>query len=379
MLSQATSSVQNNIVMNSEPFSPSPAALANASLQAREIVGSEWAAKVPGLSVAVNVKGTTVWSQAFGFADLEKQIPVTSQTRFRIGSVSKPLTAAGLALLVERGLLDLDAPVQQYIPDFPHKSGVITARLLAGHLTGVRNYRGTEAGSNKPFKNLRAGLKIFESDPLEALPGTTFSYSSYNWNALGVVMEAAAQQDFLSYMETNVIQPLNLASTCPDHAGRNDPRRAQFYETWLAGKFRVAPKVDPSYVWPAGGFLSTAEDLVGFGAAHLRPGFLKRESIKLLFTSQKTTAGKPTHYGIGWFIGQTVLYHGGDSFGGTAILLLHPASRTVVAIASNGGQGLLRNVIRRGLAAKEAEQFLFNKEAIAHKIAKIFVPLSVNG
>lgn len=365
--------------MNSEPFSPSPAALADTSLRAREIIVSEWAAKVPGLSVAVNVKGTTVWSQAFGFADLEKQIPVTSQTHFRIGSVSKPFTAAGLALLVERGLLDLDAPVQQYIPDFPQKSGVITARLLAGHLTGIRNYRGTEAGSNKPFTNLRAGLKIFEGDPLEALPGTKFSYSSYNWNVLGVVMEMVARQNFLAYMQEYVIRPLGLLHTCPDHVDANDPERAQFYETGPAGKFRVAPKVNSSYVWPAGGFLSTAEDMVRFGAAHLRPGFLKPASLKLLFASQRTTAGTPTHYGIGWFVGQTILYHGGDSFGGTAILLLHPASRTVVAVASNGGQGLLRNAIRRGLAAKEAEQFLFSKEAIAHKIAKAFAPLSANG
>jgi CubicO group peptidase (beta-lactamase class C family) len=342
-------------------------------LQAQAVIQNEWAAKVPGLSVAVAVNGATVWSQAFGFADLERQIPATPSTRFRIGSVSKPLTAAGLALLVERGQLDLDATVQNYIPDFPLKEGVITLRLLAGHLAGIRNYRGLETVSNKPYPNLRSGLKIFENDPLETPPGAKFSYASYNWNVLAVAMEAAAGCDFLTYTEENVINPLGLGNTRPDRANIADAQRAQFYEISPAGKFFVAPKVDLSYAWPSGGFLSTAEDLVRFGTAHLQPGFLKLESLKLLFTSQQTAAGKPTHYGVGWFVPHPVIwYHGGDSVGGTAMLLLLPAARVVAAVACNSGQLVLRNAIRRQHATAEAQQLPFNKTAIALKIARLF-------
>jgi CubicO group peptidase (beta-lactamase class C family) len=362
-------------------MSSNRSSFSDAISQASEIVQKEWASKVPGMSVAVAMNGTTIWSQAFGYADLEKQIPATTKTRFRIGSVSKPLTAAGLALLVERRQLDLDAPIQKYIPDFPQKDGVITSRLLAGHLTGIRNYRGTEAFSNKPFPDLRTGLKIFENDPLESSPGTKFSYCSYNWNALGVVMEAAAKQNFLDYIESNVIKPLGLTNTCPDLTDAADPQRAQFYEIDLTGKFFVAPKVDLSFVWPAGGFLSTAEDLVCFGSAHLQPGFLKRESLQLLFTSQKTADGKLTNYGIGWFVQNVrnkilIFHHGGDSAGGTAVLLLMPNFGMAVAIASNGGQGILKNLIRRGRASKEAEHFVFTKQTIAVKIAKTFALFS---
>lgn len=238
-----------------------------------------------------------VWSEEFGYADLATKTPVARTTRFRIGSVSKPLTATGLALLVERGQLDLDAPVQKYIPDFPQKGGIITPRLLAGHLTGIRNYRGREATSNRPFSNLRSGLEIFEDDPLEAPPRSKFSYASYNWNVLGVVMEAAAKQDFLSYMEDHVIKPFGLANTRAGRVGTADPQRPQFYETGPGGKFFVAPPVDLSYCWPAGGFLSTTEDLARFGSAHLQPGLLKPESLKLLFTSQTTVAGIQTRHG----------------------------------------------------------------------------------
>jgi len=349
--------------------------LSDVILQARAIIQTEIAPKVPGLSVAVSVDGAMVWTEEFGYADLATKKSVTRITRFRIGSVSKPLTVTGLALLVERGQLDLDAPVQKYIPDFPQKGGIITPRLLAGHLTDIRNYRGVEATSNRPFSNLRSGLKIFEDDPLEAPPRTKFSYASYNWNVLGVVMEAAAKQDFLSYMEDHVIRPLGLANTRADQAGAADPQRPQFYETGPEGQFFVAPPVDLSYCWPAGGFLSTTGDLARFGSAHLQPGLLKPESLKLLFTSQATIAGTLTHYGIGWFVGRDILFHGGDSMGGISILLLLPAARTVVAIAGNGGQGWLVNAIRRGKVTKEAERYLFNKEAIAHKIAKVFAAL----
>jgi CubicO group peptidase (beta-lactamase class C family) len=222
---------------------------------------------------------------------------------------------------------------------------------------------------------LRSGLKIFEDDPLESPPATKFSYASYNYNILGAVMEAAAQENFLAFMEQNVIGPLGLGHTRPDHAGAVDPDLGRFYETWLNGNFIPSPAVNLSYAWPSGGYLSTAEDLVRFGNAHLRPGFLKLPSLKLLFTSQTTHNGKPTRYGMGWFVGRDIVYHGGDSFGGAAILLLRPASRTVVAITANGGMGLLQNAIRRGRVPKEAKKFLFDKAAIAHRLAKVFAPL----
>jgi len=346
--------------------------LSDAIAQAEAITQIEVVPKAPGVSVAVGINGELVWSKQFGFADLETKTPVTATTRFRIGSVSKPLTAAGLALLVERGKLDLDAPIQKYIPDFPKKNGVITTRLLAGHLSGIRNYRGYEAGSNKPFPNLRSGLKIFEEDPLEAPPGTKFSYASYNWNTIGVIMEAAARQDFLSYMEENVIKPLGLTNTRADFAGVADPQRTKFYEVLHENEFRPSPAVDLSYCWPAGGYLSTAEDMVRFGATHVRPGFLKAESLKLLFTSQITNTGTETDYGVGWFIGPGFVQHGGDSAGGVAILLLVPPARLVVALATNGGHGFLFNAIRNGRIPKEAEKFLFPKQIVALKIAKPF-------
>lgn len=339
-----------------------PSSLAEAIGRSRELVKSQLAPKVPGLSVAVAADGNIIWSEGFGYADLEKKAPVTTSTRFRIGSVSKSVTAAGLALLVERGKLDLDAPVQKYVPDFPNKGAVITTRLLAGHLAGIRHYKGDEFLLNKPFKNVREGLTIFENDPLIAPPGTKYSYSTYGWNLISAVMEVAAKQEFLSYMEQSVFKPLGMKSTRPDLAGADDPQRTQFYDSETQGEFVVSPAVDISYKWAGGGFLSTSEDLVRFGSAHLYPGFLKKDTLDLLFTSQKTSDGKETGYGVGWSIlkdaqGHRILMHTGGSIGGTSVLLIHPDSKIVVAMICNHS---------RSPFAKDA------REAIAELFAPLF-------
>src|SRR5690242_2566667 len=94
----------------------------------------------PGMQASVAVKGRVVWSASFGTADLEQQVPVTGTTRFRIGSVSKSLAAAALARLVDEHRIDLDAPIRRYVPAEP--SDTMTVRQVAGHLSGIRNYRG---------------------------------------------------------------------------------------------------------------------------------------------------------------------------------------------------------------------------------------------
>jgi CubicO group peptidase (beta-lactamase class C family) len=319
---------------------PETTALADAIGHAHGLIQKDIAPKVPGVSAAVGVDGKIVWSEGFGFKDIAAKAPVTTTTRFRVGSISKSITSAGVALLVERGQLDLDAPVQKYVPDFPDKGGPITTRLLGGHLAGIRHYQGNEMLLNRPYTNVHAGLAIFQDDPLVAAPGTQYHYSTYGWSLISAVIESAAHEDFLSFMDENVIHPLGMTHTRADRKGAVDSDRTQFYQNDGQGKFVVAPSVDNSYKWAGGGYLSTPEDLVRFGSALLHPGFLKKESLALLFTPQKTSDGKPTTYGIGWNIGKDahdhrILMHTGGSIGGTSVLLLHPETRTVVALVCN--------------------------------------------
>jgi CubicO group peptidase (beta-lactamase class C family) len=295
---------------------------------------------IPGMAAAVAVNGQIVWSEGFGYADLENRVPVWPSTKFRVGSVSKPLTAAALAQLVEQGKLDLDAPVQKYVPGFPDKGQVTTLRLLAGHLAGIRHYKGDEFLIARRYNSVTESLAIFKDDPLLHPPGTKYSYSSYGWNLLSAVVEATSGRDFLGYMDENVFQRLGLRDTVADYNDVIVFGRTRFYERTREGKFQNAPHVDNSYKWAGGGFLSTVEDLVRFGSAHLQPGFLKQATLDLLFTSQRTADGKETGYGIGWRVerdaaGRRRWSHSGGSVGGSTMLILYPDAKVVVAVAAN--------------------------------------------
>jgi serine beta-lactamase-like protein LACTB len=308
----------------------------NADRQAKE-----WIAKgVPGLALAVAVEGKLVYSEGFGYADLEERVPAWPTTKFRIGSISKPLTAVGLMELVDAGKVDLDAPVQKYVPLFPDKGAVITVRMVAGHLGGIRHYKDDEFTIQKHYANVLEGLKIFENDPLVSPPGTKFNYSSYGFNLLSAVVEAASGENFLAYMQGQVFGPLGLVHTVADQNTQIVEQRSRFYEVPKDGPVENAPYVDNSYKWAGGGFLSTAEDLVRFGSALLQPGVLKAESLKTMFTSQKTSSGEETGYGIGWGVGKSksgkaIYEHSGGSVGGTSQLIIYPETHVVVALVTN--------------------------------------------
>jgi serine beta-lactamase-like protein LACTB len=302
---------------------------------------------LPGFSAAVAVDGKIVWSEAFGEADLESHVAVHTTTKFRLGSVSKLLTAAAVARLYEDGRLDLDAPVQRYVPYFPQKQFPITPRQLAGHMAGIRHYRDSDPlYSGKYYKNVREGLEIFQNDPLLFEPETKYEYSSYGYNLLSAVVEGASGQDFLSYMNDHVFAPLQMNHTVAD---RNDliveGRTRFYYFGEKDGQFHNAPYVDNSYKWASGGFLTTAEDLARFGSAHLKPGFFKSETLNLLLTPQRLKSGKEAgtnslSVGFGWRIakdakGNRIFHHGGAIEGGRAFLFINEKSKVVVALLSN--------------------------------------------
>ncbi len=297
-----------------------------------------WEADLPGLAIAVAIHGDLVWSEGFGYADLEQRVSVTPLTKFRIGSVSKPLTTAALMTLVEAGRLALDAPIHRYVPQFPDKGEPVTARQLAGHLAGIRHYNEGERISYRTFTDVLEALEIFAADSLLHSPGTNYRYSSYGYNLLSAVIQAGAGEDFLRYVERAVLKPFGMRHTIADYTDSIIPNRASFYrrdDQVLNARF-----TDNSYKWAGGGFLSTAEDLARFGAGLLNGDYLSAESLELLFTCQQTTEGEPTGYGMGWrpredWRRRRVVHHGGSSEGGRAFLLLYPEEHLVIAMLAN--------------------------------------------
>ena len=177
----------------------------------------------PGLAIPVSVGGETVWSELCGYANRASVRPVTRTTRFRVGSVSKTLTATVAARLVQRGTLDLDAPIQRYVKSFPRKRGVVSVRRLLAHTAGIRHYRGAEALSTSRYRSVSDAIRVFAADPLLVEPGTRYGYSSYGFNLVGAAIEQIDGRPFGA-----AVDPRPPATRAPEYRGSTTggrPRR----------------------------------------------------------------------------------------------------------------------------------------------------------
>ena len=325
------------------------------------------ASGVPGLAAAIAVDGVLLWEEYLGLSDIEAGIPITPETRFRVGSVSKVVTAVALARLWQEGNIDLDADVLRYVPQFPHKGSKITPRQLAGHLGGIRSYEQKDFSPSshidrRNFATTSEALTIFGADPLVAPPGERYHYSVFGYTLLSAAMEGAAEEDFLSILKRQVFDPLGLRHTGADSV--DFPGRATAYERTSSGGASLSPEVDLSYKWAGGGLHSIARDLVSLGSALLDPNFLTPAALKLLTTSQKTTSGVSTDVAIGWRVGtdsrdRLFIHHAGSISGGRAVILVFPAQRVSVAITSNQ---VLAPLMVESTAQVLAEPFLLERE-----------------
>jgi serine beta-lactamase-like protein LACTB len=269
---------------------------------------------VPGIGAAVVLDGEPVWSAGFGMADMEDSAPATSSTLFRLGSISKPITATAVLQLWERGKLDLDAPVQKYCPAFAQKEWPITSRELLGHLGGIRHYNSDGKGdipedSARHYSSMVESLQIFAADPLVAKPGTKFSYSTYGYTLLGCVLEGAASQQYVDYVRENIFKPAGMEQTQADDFFAIIPHRTRWYHKEKVGSVHNAGVLDSSYKIPGGGLISSADDMANFEAAILADKLLQRATRDLMWTPLKTVDGKTTGYALGWGIADNFGVH----------------------------------------------------------------------
>jgi serine beta-lactamase-like protein LACTB len=323
---------------------------ADAVHRARQIVRASLAERnLPGLSVAIAAGGDVVWAEGFGWADLENHVPVTPDTRFRIGTASTALTSAAVGLLLENGRLKLDEKIQTYVPAFPEKQWPVTLRELMGHEAGVRN----DGGDEGPLFTVQCerpveALQYFKDRPLLFEPGTQYHYSSYGWILVSAAVETASGEPFLSFMRRKIFEPLGMSRTESDSAAEPIPNRATSYFPRFAANPRYGPDgmrpIDYSCYSGSSVFLSTPSDLVHFAMAIDSGKLLQPATVHLLQASQRLSTGQETGYGLGWDLETVTLAgeetqlvgHDGDVLGGIAAsFMTFPDYGIVVSVTSN--------------------------------------------
>lgn len=313
-----------------------PAASAGLLRQAVQAAVDEQ--RIPGLSIAVSHQGRR-WAEGFGLADVENDVKVTPETVFRLASVSKPITAVAALQLAEQGRLDLDAPVNAYLPELPEFYEKVTTRKLLGHLGGVRHYRPGEMDSTTRYESVREALGIFKDDRLINEPGSRFVYSTYGFNLVGGVVESASGTPFREYLRSRIFEPAGMTGARDDDARSIIAHRAAGYRREPDGTLVNAALADTSNKVPGGGLCATATDLVAFAEALASGRLIGPETAALMTTPQKAACGMPTGYALGWNVGRlegrAEVYHGGNQPRVTTILYTRPDRGTAVAILTN--------------------------------------------
>ncbi len=296
---------------------------------------------LPGISVTILKDGNMVYSKGFGYADIEKKTKIIpSKTRFRIGSFSKTLASSALMKLVEENKINLDSSIYFYVPDYPKKRWDFTPRQIAGHLSGMRHYRGDEMMINKNFSNVEDALSIFKTDSLLHEPETKYKYSTHSWTLLSLIIENASGESFLDFMQANVFDPLDMKKTHAEKVDLMGVEKVKYYYLDSTKTAVLAPEVNNSWKWAGGGFISTTEDVAKFLWKHSSYDYLTEKSILEITTPQKTKDGKTTNYGLGWRTrydknNNVLIGHTGGSVGGTTYAFMAPHSKTIIVMTTN--------------------------------------------
>ena len=316
------------------------------SLHARELVQYvSGSGELVGFQVAVARDGQIIISESFGHADLEHDVPVKPETRFAVASVTKAVTAFALLKLSDLGGIDLDARVQDYVPEFPEKDRVITLRSLAENRSGIPHYRRDrdwewyQTHYYTHYGDIVDAMELFKDEPLVGEPGE-FRYSSYGYNLLAAAIQRASGERFQSYVEDSVLRPMGIERTTFADVRRVLPNRARMYSQFalkhgprepVPTLNRVPENWDYSYNAGGGGLWSTAEDLVRFGQSFLG----SEHALPVLRFYGETEGG----FHFGWWggvIGRHKSFRAqGGVIGSFADLRIFPDAGVVIAFVTN--------------------------------------------
>ncbi len=297
-----------------------------------------------GMSAAIVRQQQLIWHGEAGFADAALQQPVAPETVFRLGSVSKFVTTAMLANMVERGRIDMARPVQNYLPDFPVKSHPFTIVQLATHTSGLPHYQPfvdfNLDGREAPYGSAQEALVIFQDRPLLQPPGTKYLYSSFGFNLISAVMEKAGKKDFPSLVD-EFASTAKAPSVQVERMGTPGKHWSKLYGT----NGSELARRNITHKWAAGGMLSNAHDLARAGIKVLDPAYISAPTLARFMTVATFNDGSPVRndrfdMGLGWRMssnvqGRRYVHHSGTIDGGRAHISVYPGEAMAVALLSN--------------------------------------------
>ncbi|KLT68041.1 serine hydrolase [Flavobacterium sp. ABG] len=333
-------------------------------------------------SVLVAEHGKVIFKKGYGQANMEWNIPNQTDTKFRLGSISKQFTAFLIVKLAEGGKIKLDAPITTYLSDYPKATGdKITIHHLLTHTSGIPNYTSVpkflEEKSKEPYTP-QEFIKTFENLPLEFTPGEKFRYSNSGYFLLGYLIEKITQKTYEQYLQETILTPLKMANTGYDHNEIILKKRAAGYEK-QGKKLINSSYIDMSIPYAAGSLYSTVEDLYLWDQALYTNKLLSAASMDSLFKPYISFGDES--YGYGWFIDELlnsdksklkIVEHGGGINGFNTLISRVPADKNLVVLLNNTGGTVLGEMNTAIRAILYNQPYNQAKKSMALELSEIF-------
>lgn len=300
---------------------------------------------IPAVSIAVVKDGKVIKRAGYGLANVELNSPATADTVYKIGSISKPIIAIGIMMLVEEGKLSLDDKVSKYLADTPETWKDITIRNFLSHTSGVVR----ESPAFNPFRVQADDLVIkgAYASPMSFAVGEKYEYCNVGYFSLAEIITRVSGKPWTEFFAERIFKPLNMTSTRATSAFDIVPNRANGY-SYRDGKLSNSEAYIA--VRPSGAFISTVGDLANLEGGISSGKLLKKETLDQMWKPFKLNDGKDSVYGLGWFIGEVNgkrrINHGGSLNGFRSEYARFPDEKMTFIVLTNLGENNPFEIVR---------------------------------
>jgi CubicO group peptidase (beta-lactamase class C family) len=303
---------------------------------------SKFNASTPGCAVGVAENGSPLLAKGYGEADLEHDVPITADTIFEAGSVSKQFTAAAILLLAREGKLSVEDPVRKYVPEVPAYEPPVRIRHMLNHTSGLRDWGSVASIAGWPrTSRVHTHAHVLDivsrQKALNFPPGERFSYSNTGYNLAAIIVERVSGMSFPAFTRERIFAPLGMAhSSWRDDYTRIVKNRAIAYDDHN-GVFNEDMPFEN--VYGNGGLLTTVGDLLKWNENFVKPVVGDAPFVALEQQEGKFNDGRPIGYAFGLYLGKhrglREVYHSGSTAGYRAFLTRFPDQRVSVAVLCN--------------------------------------------
>lgn len=294
----------------------------------------------PGCTALVSVKGTPEYTYCTGKANMELDVPMKIEHKFRIGSMTKQFTSIGIMILVEQGKVDVNDSIQVYLPDFPVKEHTVTVEHLLTHTSGIKSYTNPEI-MDEEFMRLYhhpdSLVNSFTEYPLEFEPGSKFSYNNSGYHLLGLIIEKASGMSYATFLKKEIFDKAGMKDTRTDSNKEIIENRIPGYDPFIGPV--NAQFIDMSIPYSAGNIVSTVSDLNLWYKALFNYEIVKKETLDKALVPYELTTGESTGYAYGWGVdtiqGQPIISHSGGIPGFLSNGIYFPEQGLLTVVLSN--------------------------------------------